>query len=286
MLLPLHTLVPILGLSNIALYGGLYTSLKRTTALNTEVGAVVGAIPPMMGYFAALTATQSWDHSLTALCFPAAMMISWQIQHVMLICARRGDDYNRSGLVMQCKDDPGLKKTINKGIAWSVISTIVSSIPFFTGYADLTQLFTTYLWAVYTIPYAMAMKKQDHKRLGNVLLAGYVVLGLTILLSVMARIPADNLGYLITEGPLTPSALPEQPPTLFEVLFKGAGKPIVPTNPSDLVALDQVSVVGTADAQIQHSKQLHDDAKAQLEQLTQQIMASDPDVIRSQDKDV
>ena len=34
LLFPLTTIVPVLGLSNIALYGGLYTSLKRTTAVS------------------------------------------------------------------------------------------------------------------------------------------------------------------------------------------------------------------------------------------------------------
>jgi protoheme IX farnesyltransferase len=242
LLTPLTTIVPVLGLSNVALYGGLYTSLKRTTPLNTEIGALVGAIPPLMGYFAALTPDQSWDHNLTALCFPAAMMIAWQIQHVMLICVRRGDEYNRSGLVMQCKDDPGFKKTINKGIAWSVISTIISSIPFFTGNGDLTQLFTTYMWAIYTVPYAIAMKNRDHKRLGHVLLAGYAVLGFTILLSLNAQVPEDAFGYLFTQGPSAPTPLPETPPTLIQTLFQGAGKvgtdPVLPAGVTDAVVVD------------------------------------------------
>ncbi|KAJ7178638.1 protoheme IX farnesyltransferase [Mycena crocata] len=42
----------LLGLSNIALYAGAYTYLKRRTIWNTWVGAVVGAIPPVMGWTA------------------------------------------------------------------------------------------------------------------------------------------------------------------------------------------------------------------------------------------
>jgi len=42
----------ILGALNIALYSGVYTSLKRTSIVNTWVGAVVGAIPPLMGWTA------------------------------------------------------------------------------------------------------------------------------------------------------------------------------------------------------------------------------------------
>jgi len=42
----------ILGATNIALYAGLYTWLKRKSIINTWVGAVVGAIPPLMGWTA------------------------------------------------------------------------------------------------------------------------------------------------------------------------------------------------------------------------------------------
>jgi len=41
-----------LGLANIALYAGAYTWMKRRTIWNTWVGAVVGAIPPLMGWTA------------------------------------------------------------------------------------------------------------------------------------------------------------------------------------------------------------------------------------------
>jgi protoheme IX farnesyltransferase len=41
-----------LGLANIALYAGAYTWMKRRTIWNTWAGAVVGAIPPLMGWTA------------------------------------------------------------------------------------------------------------------------------------------------------------------------------------------------------------------------------------------
>jgi protoheme IX farnesyltransferase len=42
----------ILGLSNIILYAGVYTTMKRTSIYNTWVGAIVGAIPPLIGWVA------------------------------------------------------------------------------------------------------------------------------------------------------------------------------------------------------------------------------------------
>ena len=42
-----------LGAANIALYAGVYTPLKQISMWNTWVGALVGAVPPLMGWAAA-----------------------------------------------------------------------------------------------------------------------------------------------------------------------------------------------------------------------------------------
>jgi protoheme IX farnesyltransferase len=42
-----------LGAANIALYAGVYTYSKRVSEVNTWIGSVVGAIPPVMGWAAA-----------------------------------------------------------------------------------------------------------------------------------------------------------------------------------------------------------------------------------------
>ncbi len=47
-----NPITAILGLSNIALYSGIYTWMKRKTVANTWVGSVVGGIPPLMGWTA------------------------------------------------------------------------------------------------------------------------------------------------------------------------------------------------------------------------------------------
>ena len=44
----------LLGLANILLYGGVYTRSKRRTWWNTQIGAIVGMIPPIMGVTAGL----------------------------------------------------------------------------------------------------------------------------------------------------------------------------------------------------------------------------------------
>ncbi|CRK38663.1 hypothetical protein BN1708_007848 [Verticillium longisporum] len=53
--------VAFLGAANIVLYAGVYTPLKRVTALNTWIGAVVGGIPPLMGWAAAAGESATLD---------------------------------------------------------------------------------------------------------------------------------------------------------------------------------------------------------------------------------
>ena len=62
-----------LGAANIGLYAGVYTPLKAVSIANTWVGAVVGAIPPLMGWAAA---SGSLDLGSAAL---AAALYFWQV---------------------------------------------------------------------------------------------------------------------------------------------------------------------------------------------------------------
>ena len=83
----------------LATYIFLYTPLKQKTSLNTLVGAVPGAIPPLIGYVAArgqLT-PQAW--ALFAIVFV------WQLPHFLAIAWLYREDYANAGLVMLPKVD-------------------------------------------------------------------------------------------------------------------------------------------------------------------------------------
>ncbi len=178
-----------LGLLNIALYGGLYTSLKRKSPLNTEVGAIVGMIPPVMGYLAGTPEGFPLLHDPVSLYWPAAVMFAWQIQHVMLICLRRSEDYNRSGLVMQCLDDPDLQTTRAKGIAWAFTTAAITAIPLAFGWSEIGQIFIVYMWTAYSAMFAIgAFSKKPRMELLKVCLyLGYLFLFITIIFSFTTR---------------------------------------------------------------------------------------------------
>ena len=76
------------------LYAGVYTPLKRVTSLCTTVGAVPGALPPVLGW---LAAGGRWDIGAFAL---FAVLFLWQFPHFFAIAWLHRDDYCRAGLRM------------------------------------------------------------------------------------------------------------------------------------------------------------------------------------------
>jgi len=83
-----------LALLTILLYVGIYTPMKARSSLNTLVGAVVGAIPPMIGWSAA-TGTLSEGAWLLG-----AILFFWQIPHFLALAWMYREDYHRGGFVM------------------------------------------------------------------------------------------------------------------------------------------------------------------------------------------
>jgi protoheme IX farnesyltransferase len=118
-----------LGLATLLLYVLVYTPLKRVTTLNTLVGAVPGAIPPLMG-FTAVT------DSIT----PAAMglfwiLFVWQMPHFLAIAILCKDDYAAAGFKMLPCNDPALRITRGQILLFNLILVPVSLLPSLQGIA-------------------------------------------------------------------------------------------------------------------------------------------------------
>ncbi|OVA04204.1 UbiA prenyltransferase family [Macleaya cordata] len=94
-----------LAASNLALYAFLYTPLKQIHPVNTWVGAIVGAIPPLLGWAAA-----SGQVSLNAMILPAALYF-WQLPHFMALAYLCRKDYADGGFRMFSLADPSGQRT-------------------------------------------------------------------------------------------------------------------------------------------------------------------------------
>jgi protoheme IX farnesyltransferase len=103
-----------LGAANIFLYAGVYTPLKRMHVVNTWVGAVVGGIPPLMGWTAAAGQCAhdgTWQELLFGedsvggwLC--AGLLFAWQFPHFNSLSWAIRDEYKNAGYRMLCWVNP------------------------------------------------------------------------------------------------------------------------------------------------------------------------------------
>ncbi len=84
----------LLSLGTLVAYALVYTPLKRVSTLNTAIGAIPGAMPPLLGYTALAGAPASWGWYL------AAILFAWQFPHFLAIAWLYREDYARAGLKM------------------------------------------------------------------------------------------------------------------------------------------------------------------------------------------
>jgi heme o synthase len=92
--LSFNLLSALLALATLAAYALVYTPLKRVSSLNTFVGAIPGAMPPLLGFVAVGGAPAGWGWFLFALVF------CWQFPHFLAIAWLHREDYARAGLKM------------------------------------------------------------------------------------------------------------------------------------------------------------------------------------------
>jgi len=123
-----------LGATTLILYLFLYTPLKRVSTLNTVVGAVPGAMPPLIGWAAATGELSVGGWSLFALQF------FWQIPHFMAIAWLYREDYARAGLKMLPVVEPSGERTGLQSISHSLGLLAVSLSPVVLGLAGAAYL--------------------------------------------------------------------------------------------------------------------------------------------------
>jgi protoheme IX farnesyltransferase len=115
-----------------ALYVGVYTPLKRLSAWNTVVGAVPGALPPVIGWCAA-----RGDLSAEGLALFAVLFV-WQLPHFYSIAWMHRDDYARGGMrMLPVVDRPDGRRT-GRATALTCGLLVVASlapVPFLAGAA-------------------------------------------------------------------------------------------------------------------------------------------------------
>jgi protoheme IX farnesyltransferase len=128
-------LTAFLGAFTLTTYIFVYTPLKRVSTICTIVGAIPGAIPPLMGWTAATGALGlgGW--------IAFGILFFWQLPHFMAISWIYREDYGRAGFAMLAVRDADGRATARQAILYSVLLLGVSAmIGFFAVVASAALL--------------------------------------------------------------------------------------------------------------------------------------------------
>lgn len=130
-----NALASLVALAACLLYLCLYTPLKTRTPLATAVGAIPGALPPLIGWAAARGSLSLGGWVLFAILF------FWQFPHFMAIAWVYRADYARAGIRMLPTVDPKGDATFRQIVCTSVILVWVSALPSVLGMAGIHYFF-------------------------------------------------------------------------------------------------------------------------------------------------
>ncbi|HZT81391.1 MAG TPA: heme o synthase [Gemmataceae bacterium] len=116
------------------LYVFVYTPLKRVTTFNTVIGAVPGALPPVIGWVAVRGSLGEEALALFLIVF------LWQVPHFLAIAWIYREDYGRAGLRMLPVADPDGRATGRRMVSWSLALLVASVAPVVIGVAGAFYL--------------------------------------------------------------------------------------------------------------------------------------------------
>ena len=124
----------VLGAITLCSYLFIYTPLKRVTTLNTAIGAVPGALPPLMGWTAARGEINLEGWSLFAILF------FWQLPHFLAIAWMYRDDYAKAGFAMLPVFDTDGQRTAGQTVSHTLGLLPISLCPFLLKLAGVVYL--------------------------------------------------------------------------------------------------------------------------------------------------
>lgn len=123
--LAVNPLAALLGAVTLGSYLFIYTPLKQRSPHSTTIGAIPGAMPPLIGY-AAASGTLTWDAWILF-----AILFLWQFPHFYAIAWMYREDYERAGIRMLPVVEPDGESTARRILWFSVALIPISLVPKF-----------------------------------------------------------------------------------------------------------------------------------------------------------
>jgi protoheme IX farnesyltransferase len=171
-------LTAFLGAFTLVSYAFLYTPMKRTSTFCTIVGAVPGAIPPMMGWAAATGSLGVGAWIIFGILF------LWQMPHFMAISWIYREDYGRAGFVMLAVQDPRGDATARQAVIWCMTLLTVSLLPFYAGMTGIVYFTLALISGLFFLAAALNFfRHRDNRRARRLFMTSnlYLVTIMTLL---------------------------------------------------------------------------------------------------------
>jgi len=130
-----------------------YTPLKRRSTFNTALGAVPGALPPMIGWAAARGTLNAGAWVLFAI------LLIWQLPHFFAIAWMYRDDYARAGFQMISGDDQTGERSASQSVFFCMLLFIIAGLPAYLGLATVFYLLAELILGLVFVGAAMRFLK-------------------------------------------------------------------------------------------------------------------------------
>jgi protoheme IX farnesyltransferase len=182
LLLLVNALTALLGLVVIVGYVFLYTPMKTRSSLSTVVGAIPGALPPLMGWTAA-------TNNITVVAWALfATQFLWQFPHFLSIAWLYRKEYANAGIKMLPVVEPTGRLTGQQIVLFSIMLLPISLAPYFfqiSGLIFLAGAVLLGLWFIWASVQAARTKSDEMAR--KLLLVSVMYLPLFFLLMVVDK---------------------------------------------------------------------------------------------------
>jgi protoheme IX farnesyltransferase len=158
-----NVLAAAVALATLASYAIVYTPLKRRTSFSTVIGAIPGALPPVIGWAAAENALSQGAWVLFGILF------LWQLPHFLAIAWMYREDYARAGFPMLPVIEPDGRSTARQAVVYTAALLPVALAPTLVGmagtvyFAGALALTTGFLAT--SIRFALTREVRDARRL-------------------------------------------------------------------------------------------------------------------------
>jgi protoheme IX farnesyltransferase len=158
-----NPLTSLLGAVTLASYVWVYTPMKRWTTLCTVVGAIPGAIPPLMGFTAVHGSFSVEAWTLFGILF------LWQMPHFLAIAVLYKDDYAAGGFKMLPCVDPDLTATGRQMVTYLLSLLPITLLPFGLRMAGPIYFVAAFILGIWFLTYgvkaALSRTRQDARKL-------------------------------------------------------------------------------------------------------------------------